>query len=641
MKYGFVRAAAAVPEVKVADCRFNAEAVIRLVREADAGQAQFLVFPELCLTAYSCGDLLHQDILIKEAESQLFRILEHTAMTNVLAVLGMPVHSEGKLFNCAVAIQKGIIIGAVPKTYIPGYKEFYEERWFSAGDEHVGETARLCGQEIPFGTDLLFECKQDHRICLGVEICEDLWVPVPPSSYQAVSGAVLLFNLSASTEEVGKNEYRKDLVRQQSARCMAGYVYTSCGAGESTTDVVYGGHSIIAENGTIHAESKRFSDDSQIIYGDIDIDRLLNDRLRNTSFSRHGTGHFRRIPFDLKQADFERLQRHIEPYPFVPSDESRRNERCSEIFNIQTSGLAKRIRHTGLKRILLGVSGGLDSTLALLVSVKVFDMLGYDKNGIIAVTMPGFGTTKHTYANAIDLARALDVSIREIDIKEACLKHFEDIGHDPADRDVTYENVQARERTQILMDLANKLGGLVVGTGDLSEMALGWSTYNGDHMSMYAVNCGVPKTLVRYLVKWVADNEMGTKAREVLNRILDTPVTPELLPPDENGDITQKTEDIIGPYELHDFFLYHMIRYGAGPAKILFLACEAFDGKYSRDEIKKWLAVFIKRFFTQQFKRSCVPDGPKVGTISLSPRGDWRMPSDASYSVWLRQLEQF
>lgn len=641
MNYGFVRVAAAVPSLKVADCAYNAQNIINLIRKADGSGVQIVVFPELSITGYTCADLFHQQTLLYGAEEQLKLILSSTEALGIAAIVGMPVRANNQLFNSAAVIQKGQILGIVPKSFIPGYKEFYEERWFASGAGMKDCTAELCGQKVPFGTDLIFKAESDSEVCFGIEICEDLWVPIPPSSWQAVSGAAILFNLSASNDLIGKYEYRKELVKQQSGKCIAGYIYTSCGVDESTTDVVFGGHAIIAENGGLMAESERFLREEQLVVSDIDIQRLCNDRFKNTSFMA-GTpaAAFRRIAFSLVQTNLETLARYIDPHPFVPSDPNIRDKRCKEIFDIQTAGLAKRLSHTGMKTVVIGISGGLDSTLALLVTAKTFDLLGIPRSNIIAVTMPGFGTTDMTYTNALQLMQSMKVSIREINIKDACLQHFKDIGHDPAIHDVTYENVQARERTQILMDMANKMGGLVIGTGDLSELALGWCTYNGDHMSMYSVNCSIPKTLVKYLVQWVADNIVEKATGEVLLRVLDTPITPELLPPDAAGGICQKTEDIVGPYELHDFFLYHMVRYGAPPSKILFLACRAFAGTYDRDTVKKWLKAYFRRFFTQQFKRSCLPDGPKVGTISLSPRGDWRMPSDAAAKLWLDELEK-
>jgi NAD+ synthase (glutamine-hydrolysing) len=642
MEHGFVRVAAAVPELKVADCGFNTDKILELIREAEEAGVQFVVFPELSLTAYTCGDLFHQQLLVKEALGQLTLLAEKTASLDIVAIVGLPVLLDNQQFNCAAVLQKGEILGLVPKTYIPGYKEFYEERWFAPGSNALSREIEIAGTRVPFGTDLLFEAAGPYNVCFGVEICEDLWTPVPPSSYQAVAGATLLFNLSASNEIIGKYEYRRELVRQQSGKCVAGYVYTSAGVHESTTDVVYGGHALIAENGGLLCESERFQRKSCLIISEIDVQKLQNDRIKNTSFMEGLPGcSFRKIGFRLGAGAGEaaKLNRFIDPHPFVPSDPAARDIRCREIFAIQTAGLAKRLAHTGMQYAVVGISGGLDSTLALLVTARTFDMLHIPRANIIAITMPGFGTTDATYANALQLIRSMGAELHEINIRQACLQHFADIGHDPAIHDVTYENVQARERTQILMDIANKRSGLVIGTGDLSELALGWCTYNGDHMSMYSVNCSIPKTLVKYLVRWAADNVTDQAAADVLLRILDTPITPELLPPDENGGIRQKTEELVGPYELHDFFLYHTLRYGAPPRKVLFLAEQAFGGGYGAEEIKSWLKVFYKRFFSQQFKRSCLPDGPKVGTISLSPRGDWRMPSDAAAALWLKELE--
>jgi NAD+ synthase (glutamine-hydrolysing) len=640
MNYGFVRVAAAVPKLKVADCEYNADNIIDIIHKADSLKIQFVVFPELSITAYTCGDLFHQQQLLNDALQQLERILEKTKYLGLVAVIGLPVQLDNQLFNCGVAIQYGQILGVVPKIYIPGYSEFYEQRWFSPGTKSLSTMIKLCGQTVPFGNDLLFEEEGDSRAVFGIEICEDLWVPIPPSSTQALAGANLLFNLSASNEVIGKYEYRRNLIQQQSGRCIAGYIFSSSGIDESTTDVVFGGHALIAENGGLISQSERFSSQEQLIYTEIDIEKLTNDRCKNTSFKEGFIDRkFRKISFKIKKNDPFEITRYIDPHPFVPSSISSRDERCSEIFSIQTSGLGKRLRHTNIKKAVIGISGGLDSTLALLVIAKTFDKLGLPRENILAVTMPGFGTTDVTYSNAFKLMESMKTSINEIDIKPACLQHFNDIGHDSGVHDLTYENVQARERTQILMDIATKNNGLVIGTGDLSELALGWSTYNGDHMSMYSVNCSIPKTLVKFLVKWVADNVVEAKTKEILYSILETPITPELLPPDEFGEIIQKTEDIIGPYELHDFFLYHMIRYGAPPLKVLYLAEKAFKGVYSHVVIKEWLKVYYRRFFSQQFKRSCLPDGPKVGTISLSPRGDWRMPSDAESRMWLKELD--
>lgn len=640
MDYGFVKVAAAVPELKVAGCGFNTGKIIEMLKEAEDAGVQMVVFPELSLTAYTCGDLFQQQLLLQEALSGLSKLVESTKPLNILAIVGLPILVDNQLFNCAAVLQNGQILGIVPKTYIPGYKEFYEERWFASGNHARSTAIELFEKEIPFGNDLLFEVQGQFNVCFGIEICEDLWAPIPPSSYQAIAGATILFNLSASNEIIGKYEYRRELVGQQSGKCIAGYIYTSSGVDESTTDVVYGGHALIAENGGLLNESERFLRKGHMVISEIDVYKLQNDRIKDTSFMEDfPTRSYRKIRFELGAMQAEPLTRNIAPHPFVPSDEMVRDVRCKEIFAIQTAGLARRMAHTGMKSAVVGVSGGLDSTLALIVTAKTFDMLGIPRGNIIAVTMPGFGTTDTTYENALQLIKSIKAKLSEINIKQACMQHFKDIGHDPSIHDVTYENVQARERTQILMDIANKQGGLVIGTGDLSELALGWCTYNGDHMSMYSVNCSIPKTLIKYLVRWVADNLKDDAAAEVLLRILDTPITPELLPPDEMGEIQQKTEDVIGPYELHDFFLYHTLRYGAPPAKVLFLAGQAFKGSYDDNVIKGWLKVFYKRFFSQQFKRSCLPDGPKVGTISLSPRGDWRMPSDASAELWLKELD--
>lgn len=640
MKHGFVRVAAAVPELKVGACSYNTEKISGMIRDAENAGVEIVVFPELSITAYTCADLFQQDRLLRSALDGLEKIARMTGDMKIVVIAGLPLLLDNQLFDCAAVIQGGEILGIIPKTYIPGYSEFYEERWFASARNAQSDYVELFGREVPFGTDLLFVSREPDTVCFGVEICEDLWIPVPPSSYLAAAGAAVIFNLSASNEVIGKTEYRRDLVRMQSGRCIAGYVYTSSGVHESTTDVVFGGHALIAENGGLLCESERFRRDSHMIMTELDIQRIMNNRIRNTSYmdgvSRQS---FRKIPFTLYRNDGLKLTRYVDPHPFIPADKQGRDERCREIFAIQTAGLAKRLEHTGAKRAVIGVSGGLDSTLALMVTAKAFDMLQLPRKNILAITMPGFGTTDITHDNAVRLINALGAEFREINIVKACLQHFEDIGHDPSVHDVTYENVQARERTQILMDLANKLSGLVIGTGDLSELALGWCTYNGDHMSMYAVNCGIPKTLVRHLVRYVAESADDTAVSDVLLKILDTPVTPELLPPDKNGEIKQKTEDIIGPYELHDFFIYHMLRYGASPAKILYLAEHAFEGRYDTHTILSWLKVFVKRFFSQQFKRSCLPDGPKVGTISLSPRGDWRMPSDASAEEWLREID--
>lgn len=644
--YGFIRVAAGSPKLQVANPTYNVPEILKLMDAARELGSSILVLPELCITGYTCGDLFEQEILLDAALDGLQKVLTGSMGSDVLTLVGMPLRVQNRLYNCAVAVLNGDVLGVVPKMHLPNYKEFYEKRWFATGIDAAQNTEHitLFGKEVPFG-NLIFECvRPDLLFSLGVEICEDLWAPIPPSSHQALNGALLIANLSASNELVAKADYRLQLVSQQSARCISGYIYASNGVRESTTDVVFGGDCMIAENGAILARSQRFSRDNELIVAEIDLERLQAERQRNTSFfAAQGMYSdcvkYHRVQFSYnKIEDISTLNRKVDPFPFVPGKESTRAERCEEIFHIQTAGLAKRLEHTGSKHAVIGVSGGLDSTLALLVTAKTFDILGLDRKHILAVTMPGFATTDQTYSNAVELIRALGTTFKEIDIKPACLQHFSDIDHDPNVHDVTYENVQARERTQILMDLANKVGGLVIGTGDLSELALGWATYNGDHMSMYSVNCSVPKTLVRFLVKWVADTGQ-LDIRDVLYRILDTPISPELVPGKEPGKIGQKTEDIIGPYELHDFFLYYFIRHGMPPKKILFLAQHAFNDKYSTEEIRKWLRMFCQRFFSQQFKRSCLPDGPKVGSVSLSPRGDWRMPSDASPQIWLDSLE--
>lgn len=624
MNNGFVRVAAAVPELRVADCRFNAEKIIQLIRRAEDEKVQVLCLPELSITAYTCADLFFQHQLLHDAEESLKDITIATFNGTAAVIVGMPVRADGRLFNAAVIIQGGHILGVVPKTHLPNNNEFYEKRWFAPATDASSTTIRLCGEEVPFGTNLLFS---DGKFNFAIELCEDLWVTIPPSSRHALQGAEIIFNLSATNELIGKHQYLRGLIEQQSARCLAGYVYASAGAGESTTDVVYAGNGLIAENGKIIAASERFSSEEQLIVSDIDIERLQADRLRNSNFKPDNSVSYRHIRLEDAHYTQFALKRTFDCHPFVPSL-SHREAACEEIFSIQIGGLAKRWKHTHSQTIVVGISGGLDSTLALLVAVKTADKLGYDRKQITGITMPGFGTTDRTYRNAVSLIHSLGITFREISIKEACIQHFSDIEHDKNVHDVTYENTQARERTQILMDIANKTGGMVLGTGDLSESALGWATYNGDHMSMYAVNSGVPKTLVRYLVDWAA-NKLDSKSEEILRDILDTPVSPELLPADENGEIAQKTEDIVGPYELHDFYLYYMVRFGFSPDKIFFLAQNAFAGIYTDEIIRKWLQTFLRRFFAQQFKRSCIPDGPKVGSINLSPRGDWRMPSDA------------
>lgn len=633
--HGFYRVAAAVPELQVGGVSRNAEAVLTRVREAAADGAVLVTFPEMCLTGYTCADLFHQTALLDRVVDRLGWLLRETRHMEILILIGIPVRHQGRLYNCGALLQAGSVLGVVPKSHLPNYKEFYERRWFSSGVGVVGETVRLCSQSAPFGTDLLFVGSEEF--VLGIEICEDLWTPVPPSSRQALAGATVLANLSASNELVTKAEYRRDLVRGQSARCTAAYVYTSAGVGESTTDLVFSGHAIIAENGVVLAQNERFEQNGTMLTADVDCSRLVQTRIIETGSGDAAADPFRRVPVQLNYR-LEALRRRVDPHPFVPADPARRDQRCREIFTIQATALARRLEHAHAQTAVIGISGGLDSTLALLVTGEAWKRLGQSPDRILAVTMPGFGTTGRTRTNAEALVAAVGAELRTIDITPACTRHFEDIGHDPDCHDVTYENVQARERTQLLMDLANKHRGLVIGTGDLSEMALGWSTYNGDHMSMYAVNCSVPKTLVRYVIGWAAEQAPET-LRRILHDILDTPVSPELLPGDERGEIAQKTEEVIGPYELHDFFLYHAIKYGAAPDKILYLAELAFQGRHDRAAIARWLRVFVGRFFAQQFKRSCIPDGPKVGTVSLSPRGDWRMPSDAAGTEWMRTLD--
>ena len=629
LTYGFVRVAAAIPELRVADCAFNASKIKELIVKAEAEKVEIVCFPELCITAYTCADLFLQKQLLDNAENALADLVAGTAGLDITSIVGMPVRKNNQLFNAAVVFKQGEILGVIPKINLPNNNEFYEKRWFASGYFVTAANIELAGQEVYFGTNYYF---RTNNFTFGIEICEDLWMPIPPSSHLAIQGAEILFNLSASNELIAKHIYRQQLVEQQSARCIAGYVYTSAGNGESTTDLVFSGNTLIVENGKVLAKGERFSFEPQLTVSEIDIERLRADRMRNNNFfnEKEEDAYYEIDCTDnvLKPEDINfKLTRKVDQHPFVPPM-SVRDESCSEIFAIQVGGIAKRWQHTHAENLIIGISGGLDSTLALLVCVKTADKLGYDRKRIMGVTMPGFGTTDRTYNNAIELMKSLGITMKEISIKEACLLHFRDIGHDPKVHDVTYENVQARERTQILMDLSNKHNGLVVGTGDLSESALGWSTYNGDHMSMYAVNSGVPKTLVRYLVGWAA-HQLDDHSEKILTDILNTPVSPELLPSDENGEIAQKTEDIVGPYELHDFFLYYFVRFGFTPEKIFFLAKTAFEGKYTDDVIEKWLKVFLKRFFQQQFKRSCIPDGPKVGSINLSPRGDWRMPSDA------------
>ena len=625
-RYGFIKVAAATPLVKIADCHANAAAMDRMTAEALERGVSIVVFPELSLTGYTCGDLFLQSRIIEAGDEALEALL--ATPRPIVSIVGMPIYYKNNLYNCAVVIANGRICGIVPKSYIPNYSEFYESRWFSEGRDIRNAEITICGQRVRFGTDLLFEV---HGTRFGVEICEDLWVPAPPSSDMAQAGATLIFNLSATPEILGKHTYLRSLIKQQSARALCGYIYASAGVGESSTDLVFTGNGIIAENGKIIAARDRFVRDARLTVADIDVEYIFNERRRHTSFINLDN-RFDVIKIDIPQKG-SALERDINPQPFTPED---LDEGCREAFTIQCSGLAQRLSHIGCKSVVIGISGGLDSTLALLVTAATFDMLGLDRKGIIGVTMPGFGTTDRTYNNALVLMRELGITTREISIRKACEQHFADIGLDPAERGAAYENSQARERTQILMDLANKENSIVIGTGDLSEAALGWATYNGDSMSMYNPNCSIPKTLVRKLVEWCAENDNNESVCATLKDIVDTPVSPELLPADSDGNIAQKTEDLVGPYELHDFFIYNFLRNGFSPAKIEYLATKAFEGRYTAEEVKHWLQLFLRRFFSQQFKRSAAPDGPKVVTVSLSPRGDLRMPSDASVSEWLK-----
>ncbi|MFR9650561.1 MAG: NAD(+) synthase [Rikenellaceae bacterium] len=635
IKGGYIRVATALPRVAIGDCSANAMHIEVLVREAARQGVSIVVTPELSITGYTCGDLLLHSQLHNSALNALEGLIERLSSYEIVAIVGLPISYRGSLYNCAVAFGKGRVLAVVPKSHIPNYSEFYEARWFASADDlDRAATIDLFGDEVALSTRSIFEV---NGVSCGIEICEDLWVATPPSSVMA-GAAELFFNLSASPEVVGKHDYLRSLVEQQSARTISGYIYASAGVGESSTDLLFGGNGLIAENGRIVASSERFSLKEQITIADLDIELLQNYRLRTSTYRTNRVDIIKR-KIHINPLETSVLERNIDRTPFVPSDPKLRNERCEEIFSIQSGGLVQRLSHTGCKCAVIGISGGLDSTLALLVAVKAFDRLALDRRGIIGVTMPGFGTTNRTYTNAITMIEELGVTLREISIRAACNQHFEDIGLSPDDRSVSYENSQARERTQILMDIANMEGGMVIGTGDLSELALGWATYNGDHMSMYGVNASVPKTLVRYLVSWVASQQSSDSVRATLLDVVDTPVSPELLPADEQGNIAQKTEDLVGPYELHDFFLYNFVRNSFAPTKIANMAIHAFEGIYDRETIIKWLKVFIRRFFNQQFKRSAMPDGPKVGSVSLSPRGDWRMPSDATSREWLEELE--
>lgn len=634
MKNGFVKVAAATPDIRVADVEFNTQNIINAMEEAQKNGAKILVFPELCVTGYTCSDLFDHSVLLKASRKALLEIAENTNDKDMLVFVGAPLEVNGKLYNVAAAMNQGEIIGFTTKTFLPNYGEFYEMRQFTPGPQTVREIT-FEGKKIPFGPQILFQAEGMEELVVAAEICEDVWSPVPPSIQAALEGATVIVNCSASDETIGKDTYRRALISGQSARLISGYIYANAGEGESTTDLVFGGHNIIAENGTILKESSRYV--NEIIYSELDLQRITGERRKNTTFQPLDEETLVRVPFTVEETKTF-LTRTFPKKPFVPSDEQTRAQRCEEILTIQAMGLKKRLAHTNARTAVVGISGGLDSTLALLVTARAFDLLGRDKKDIIAVTMPCFGTTDRTYQNACEMSKKVGATLIEVPIADAVNVHFRDIGHDPEDHSVTYENCQARERTQVLMDIANKTWGMVIGTGDLSELALGWATYNGDHMSMYGVNASVPKTLVRHLVKYAADDTKDEALKNVLYDVLDTPVSPELLPP-KDGDIAQKTEDLVGPYELHDFFLYFMLRFGYEPSKIFRIACMTFDGEYDKETIFKWLETFCRRFFSQQFKRSCLPDGPKVGTVALSPRGDWRMPSDACVAVWMKDLE--
>lgn len=635
---GFVRVGALVNKLSLGNAIENAKEISRQIKKAYEAGVEIIVTPELSLTGYTCGDMFLQDKLVKDSIIGLEYVLSETKSLNIISIIGMPISTNNALFNCGVVINRGKLLGIIPKTYIPNYKEFYECRWFSSSLNLDINEIELLGQKVPIGCDLLFQDRKNPNITFAIEICEDLWVVTPPSNDYAKSGATIIFNLSSSNELIGKHNYRKNLISSQSSKTISAYIYASSGMLESTSDILFGGASLIYENGTLLKEGERFLTESNIIYQDIDVLRLVNDRRVNKSFNFSSDNKiYRRINIDIHN-NISKLERKYSKYPFVPKDDILRNERCLEIINIQSNALARRLIQLNYPKCVIGMSGGLDSTLAFLVTVRAFEKLNLDNKNIIGITMPGFGTTDRTYNNSIKLVESYNATLKEINIKEACTIHMKDIGLNPTDRSITYENIQARERTQILMDVANMEKGIVIGTGDLSELALGWCTYNGDHMSMYSVNSSIPKTLIRYLVKWFMDNEKGIR-HDVLKDILSTPISPELLPPDKYGNIVQKTENSIGPYVLHDFFLYHFLRYGVRPKKLYFLALHTFDD-FSREDILNYLKVFIKRFFTQQFKRNCVPDGIKVGSISLSPRGDLRMPSDMEYKSYLKELDE-
>lgn len=650
MEHGFIKVATTIPRVKVGDSKYNVEQMESFIAQAEGRGVEIIVFPEMSITGYTCQDLFRQSLLLESVETSVMMLMDFTRQLDIISIVGLPVATNGILVNCAAIIQKGQLIGLIPKSYLPNYDEFYEKRWFASADDIIPGEIHYAGTKVMLSRNTRIFQTCDGAL-FGVEICEDVWVPTPPSNYLTLAGADIIFNLSASDELIGKHDYLESLLAQQSARTISAYVYSGCGFGESTQDVVYGGNALIYENGVLLAKNERFSIEPQMCVAQIDVERLRAERHNNTTYinAKRNIRDVRDTPINIieckpiETSDFI-LEREVEPHPFIPKSDNM-TKSCEEIFNIQVMGLAKRLVHTSIQHVLVGISGGLDSTLALLVCVRTFDKLKLNRKGIIGVTMPGFGTSSRTHENAITLMQELGITMREVNIEDSVTQHFKDIGHNPENHDVTYENSQARERTQILMDMSNQLCGLVIGTGDLSELALGWTTYNGDHMSMYSVNVGIPKTLIAYLVRYVAGTLPDEKAKEVLLDIMDTPISPELIPTDNAGGITQKTEDLVGPYELHDFFIYYFLRYGFRPAKLYMLAQKAFDGHdtsagtYSDDDIKHWLKVFIKRLFDQQFKRSCLPDGPKVGSISLSPRGDWRMPSDASYNLWLTECD--
>lgn len=643
MKYlNLKRVASSVPDLKVGDTKYNVEKIIDAVREARENNVQIIVFPELCITGYTCADLFCQTALLNgviEALGKILSFSEKEIKSDMIISVGLPLNVDNKLFNCAVMIFNGRILGVVPKTYIPNYNEFYEARWFSSGVDRISSEITILNQKVPFSDKLLFK-DTNSETCIGIEICEDLWAPISPSAIHSTHGANIILNLSASNEVISKKEYRRDLVKMQSAKNICAYIYSSAGQNESTTDIVFSGHSIIAENGSI-MEEEIFHDETNIIYTDIDIEKLLNDRRKMTSFKPHKIEDtYKTVEFDLQEQDINKMKRDINIHPFVPANQNDRMERCNDILKIQVTGLYQRMKKSGINKLVLGISGGLDSTLALLASVRALKELNLPMSNVIGISMPGFGTSNRTLNNAVKLMGEFGIESKEISIEKACIQHFNDINHNFEVHDITYENTQARERTKILMDVANQIKGLVIGTGDLSELALGWCTYNGDHMSMYSVNSSIPKTLVKHLILTYADNEENENIKKVLYDICDTPISPELLPPDEDGNITQKTESVIGSYELHDFFLYNVIRNCYSPKKVFWLAKTGFKGLYTEEQILETLKTFYKRFFSQQFKRSCMPDGPKVGSVSLSPRGDWRMPSDASVSLWLEELNQ-